>query len=121
MLINLDSASTTPLYAQLVASLRRSISTGEVGVGEKLPTAADLADSLDLNRNTVLRAYRELRDDGVVELRSGRGAIVVAGPNATRPASPQMEAALDRLAAIARESSVPLSDLIAGLTIRGVQ
>ncbi|HHT31789.1 MAG TPA: GntR family transcriptional regulator, partial [Corynebacterium sp.] len=43
MLINLDSASTTPLYAQLVASLRRSISTGEVGVGEKLPTAADLA------------------------------------------------------------------------------
>ncbi|HHU45321.1 MAG TPA: GntR family transcriptional regulator, partial [Actinomycetales bacterium] len=97
------------------------VESGELSPGDRLPSAGELATSLDLNRNTVLRAYRELRDDGVVELRRGRGAIVVAGPNATHPASPQMEAALDRLAAIARESSVPLSDLIAGLTIRGVQ
>ena len=91
MLINLDSASTTPLYAQLVASLRRSISTGEVGVGEKLPTAADLADSLDLNRNTVLRAYRELRDDGVVS--SAAPGHHRRRRQARPAASPQMEAA----------------------------
>ena len=48
MLIQLDSTSATPLYAQLVASLRRAVSTGEVPVGDKLPSAGDLAQALDL-------------------------------------------------------------------------
>ena len=121
MLIQLDSASPTPLWAQLVASLRRSIHDGEVTIGEKLPSAGDLADSLDLNKNTVLRAYRQLRDEGVVELRRGRGATVVAGADGGRVLPEAVEAALDELAAIARESSIPMSDLVAGLTIRGVR
>ena len=119
MLVHLDASSTTPLYAQLVASLRRSIHDGDIAVGEKLPSAGDLADSLDLNKNTVLRAYRQLRDDDLVELRRGRGATV------TRPAAatsdPALEAALDALASAARRTSTPLSDVIAGLTIRGVR
>lgn len=120
MLIHLDASSTTPLYAQLVASLRRSISTGDVAAGDTLPSAADLAASLDLNRNTVLRAYRELRDDGLVELRRGRGAIVISGPGTGHTNSPLIEETLDELARLARQSSTPLSTIIAGLTIRGV-
>ncbi|MDK8767173.1 winged helix-turn-helix domain-containing protein [Corynebacterium freneyi] len=123
MLIHLDSASTTPLWAQLVAALRRSIHDGEVAIGEKLPSAGDLADSLDLNKNTVLRAYRQLRDDGIVELRRGRGATVIAGAGSDAETAGQgaVETALDRLAAAAREASVPMSDLVAGLTVRGVR
>ncbi|MFD8880232.1 GntR family transcriptional regulator [Corynebacterium xerosis] len=121
MLIQLDSTSATPLYAQLVASLRRAVSTGEVPVGDKLPSAGDLAQALDLNKNTVLRAYRQLRDEGVVELRRGRGATVVAGADGGRALPESVETALDELAAIARESSIPMSDLVAGLTIRGVR
>ena len=120
MLIHLDASSTTPLYAQLVASLRRAISTGEVATGDTLPSAADLAASLDLNRNTVLRAYRELRDDGLVELRRGRGAIVISGPGTGHTNSPLIEETLDDLARLARQSSVPLSAIVAGLTIRGI-
>lgn len=120
MLIHLDSASPTPLWAQLVASLRRSIHDGDVAVGEKLPSAGDLADSLDLNKNTVLRAYRQLRDDGIVELRRGRGATVIGGAAAGAGHS-AVESALDHLAKAARESSIPMSDLIAGLTVRGVR
>ncbi|MFC3851003.1 GntR family transcriptional regulator [Corynebacterium hansenii] len=120
MLIHLDTTSSTPLYAQLVATLRRSISNGEVAVGEKLPAAGDLADSLDLNKNTVLRAYRQLRDDGLVELRRGRGATVTRAP-AAPGSDPGLESALDALASAARRTATPLSDVIAGLTIRGVR
>lgn len=121
MLIQLDSASPMPLWAQLVAALRRSIHDGEVPIGEKLPSAGDLADSLDLNKNTVLRAYRQLRDDGIVELRRGRGATVIAGAADDEAEYSVVEAALDRLASAARESSIPMSDLIAGLTVRGIR
>lgn len=120
MLIHLDSTADTPLYAQLVASLRRAIAGGEVPVGDKLPSAGDLAQSLDLNKNTVLRAYRQLRDDGVVELRRGRGATVVAGPDGGHALPDTVEVALDELATAARSSSIPMSALVAGLTIRGV-
>lgn len=120
MLIHLDATSPTPLYAQLVAALRRSIAAGEVAVGDKLPAASDLAVSLGLNRNTVLRAYRELRDGGLVELRRGRGATVARAPGAAE-AAPGLESALDELAAAARNSATPLSDIIAGLTIRGIR
>ena len=120
MLIHLDASSTTPLYAQLVASLRRSISTGDVAAGDTLPSAADLAASLDLNRNTVLSAYRELRDDGLVELRRGRGAPTTSGPGPGHTNPPLTEETLDDLARLARQSSVPLSAIVAGLTIRGI-
>src|SRR5699024_5716321 len=120
MLIHLDASATTPLYAQLVATLRRSISTGDVAAGDTLPSPADLAASLDRNRNTVLRASREPRDHGAVELRRRRGAIAISGPGTGHTNSPLIEETLDDLARLARQSSVPLSAIVAGLTIRGI-
>ncbi|MBX6748388.1 MAG: GntR family transcriptional regulator [Micromonosporaceae bacterium] len=79
MLLRLDPSAEEPLFAQLVAQLRLAIAAGQLRGGERLPAARDLAESLDVNSHTVLRAYQELRDDGLIELRRGRGAVVASG------------------------------------------
>ncbi|WP_235750566.1 GntR family transcriptional regulator [Nigerium massiliense] len=72
----MDPSSDRPLFDQVAASVRRAIAEGELREGEKLPAAHEIAGSLGMNQNTVLRAYRTLRDEGLIELRRGRGAVV---------------------------------------------
>ena len=79
MLFRIDPAATEPIYAQIAARVRSAAARGELEAGERLPAARDLAESLQINLHTVLRAYQDLRDDGVIELRRGRGAVVSAG------------------------------------------
>lgn len=78
MYLFLDPGSTTPLFEQLVAGIRAQVIDGTLAPGERLPAARDLGDSLDVNVHTVLRAYQVLRDEGFVDLRRGRGAVVAA-------------------------------------------
>lgn len=76
--VNLDRSQPLSLYEQVAAAIRRAIADGEAGPGDRLPPAKDLAAVLGVNKNTVLRALRELRDEGVVEFRRGRGVTVTA-------------------------------------------
>ncbi|MGC0363898.1 GntR family transcriptional regulator [Rhodococcus sp. 27YEA15] len=78
MLIRIDHASTTPLADQIAAGVRGSVIRGEIGPGDRLPSARALAESIDVNLHTVLRAYAALRDDGLIDLRRGRGAVLRA-------------------------------------------
>jgi GntR family transcriptional regulator len=70
----------TDLYEQVAAEIRRAIAEGEAEPGERLPPAKDLAAILEVNTNTVLRALRVLRDEGLLEFRRGRGISVAGTP-----------------------------------------
>jgi len=74
--VAIDHSSLVPLHEQVAAAIRRAIADGEVGPGERLPPARDLAAVLGVNANTVFRALRTLREEGLVEFRRGRGVSV---------------------------------------------
>jgi GntR family transcriptional regulator len=76
--VKIDREDRLDLYEQVAAEIRRAIAEGEAKAGERLPPARDLAAVLGVNTNTVLRALRNLRDEGLLEFRRGRG-ITVAG------------------------------------------
>lgn len=107
MLIQIDTASTEPLYAQIARAVRQAVARGELEPGDRLPAARDLALSLEVNMHTVLKAYGELRDAGEIELRRGRGATVVA----TRSVAPEVTRAVQHLLETARRSGVTLEEL----------
>jgi GntR family transcriptional regulator len=78
--VKVNRADPTDLYEQVAAEIRRAIADGEAKPGERLPPAKDLATELDVNTNTVLRALRLLRDEGLLEFRRGRGISVAGTP-----------------------------------------
>ena len=78
--VKVDKQSSTDLYEQVASEIRRAIADGEAAPGDRLPPAKDLAAVLGVNTNTVLRALRELRDEGLLEFRRGRGVTVAGTP-----------------------------------------
>jgi GntR family transcriptional regulator len=65
-----------PLYLQVAAELRREIAEGKAKPGQRLPPARDMAVVMGINQNTMFRALRHLRDEGLVEFQRGRGVTV---------------------------------------------
>jgi GntR family transcriptional regulator len=73
-----DGDGAFPVYLQVAAELRREIAEGVVKPGSRLPPARDMAAVRGVNHNTMFRALRQLRDEGLLEFQRGRG-ITVAG------------------------------------------
>jgi GntR family transcriptional regulator len=109
VLIGIDPASPVPLGDQVAAAVRRNIASGAVGPGDRLPAARDLAASLEVNVHTVLRGYQLLRDEGLIELRRGRGVVVSATATADGAA---LAEATGRLVAAARRLGLAEGDVL---------
>jgi GntR family transcriptional regulator len=69
-----------PLHEQVAAEIRRDIAEGQARPGDRLPPARDMAAVLGVHPNTVLRALRVLRDEGILDFRRGRGVTVAGTP-----------------------------------------
>jgi GntR family transcriptional regulator len=79
--VKVDRADGMPLHDRVAAEIRRDIANGDVLPGQRLPPAHDMAAVLGVHSNTVLRALRILRDEGVLEFRRGRGVTVSGEPD----------------------------------------
>src|SRR6266508_3710478 len=78
--VKVDRGEALELHEQVAAEVRRAIAEGEARPGQRLPPARDLAAVLGVNTNTVLRALRLLRDEGLLDFRRGRGVTVAGTP-----------------------------------------
>ena len=76
MLFGVDPDSAVGLADQIASQVRGALISGRLQPGDKLPPARELASGLGVNMHTVLRAYSALRDEGLIDLRRGRGAQV---------------------------------------------
>ena len=76
MIFRVNPASGIPLYLQLMEQVKYAVETGALREGDQLPTIRKLAADLVMNPNTVVRAYRELEYEGIIELRHGSGAFI---------------------------------------------
>ena len=72
----IDRGSGVPAYVQIVEQTERALRMGTLQDGDKLPTAREVVAATAINPNTVLRAYRDMEQAGLVELRRGLGTFV---------------------------------------------
>ena len=73
---HLDMHSGVPVYRQIVDQVRGAVAVGNLTAGDQLPTVRQLAVDLEINPNTVVRAYRELEIRGVLETQQGTGTFI---------------------------------------------
>ncbi|MFT2708407.1 GntR family transcriptional regulator [Clavibacter zhangzhiyongii] len=109
MLITVDPAARASLAEQVATRIRHAIARGDLASGERLPSARDLAASVDVNMHTVLRAYAALQEDGLIELRRGRGATVIRSGHASFD---RLRTLVEELRDQAETLGVPLDDLL---------
>lgn len=100
MLFRIDPTAEEPLFQQLAGQVRAAVIRGDLSPGDRLPAARELAGSLEINLHTVLHAYQDLRDESLIELRRGRGAVVA--DRSAQDFAPLREA-LDALVAAAAD------------------
>jgi len=75
--IRLSGSAGSPLFIQIADHLRQMVATGRLQSGERLPTVRELAQTLAISPGTVVKAYRQLEQDGVIRSRRGGGTAVV--------------------------------------------
>jgi DNA-binding transcriptional regulator YhcF (GntR family) len=78
MILKINTGSEVPVYRQIVDALRPMLVDGELAAGDLLPPVRQLAADLGVHFNTVAEAYRILADEGWLDLRRRRGALVLA-------------------------------------------
>jgi GntR family transcriptional regulator len=80
MVFRLDPRSGVPTYLQLVHQVEHALRLGYLIQGDQLPRVKDVVGSLSINPNTVLKAYRDLEQKGLIAARPGQGTFILASP-----------------------------------------
>ncbi|MEN6521761.1 MAG: GntR family transcriptional regulator [Armatimonadota bacterium] len=80
MLFRIDSKSSVPVYAQIIEQVKRAIASGILAKGDVLPSRREMALELEINPMTVLKAYKELETEGLVDIKQGSGCFVSSTP-----------------------------------------
>ncbi|MFE0525194.1 GntR family transcriptional regulator [Streptomyces sp. NPDC058954] len=111
----IDRRSGVATYVQIVQQTKQALRLGLLEPGDRLPTAREVVEATAINPNTVLKAYRELEREGLVEARRGLGTFVRRSLG-TAPAESPLHGELDAWAARASEAGLDREDVAALFT-----
>jgi GntR family transcriptional regulator len=116
----LDARSGVPVYRQLIDQIQGGIASGNLASGEQLPTVRQVAVNLEINPNTVLRAYRELEIRGVLDTQQGTGTFIAERklPQDDAEHARQLEQLLNEFMARAGAGGFTVQELIESLRER---
>jgi len=78
--LRIDPAAPEPLFSQVQRQVKEAVAAGRLAPGARLPSVRELAQSLAINPNTVVRAYEALERDGVIVRRHGAGCFISTRP-----------------------------------------
>jgi GntR family transcriptional regulator len=102
-----DSRSVAPPYLQIVQQVRQALRMGLLEAGDKLPAVREVVAATAVNPNTVLKAYRDLEREGLIEARPGHGTFVLKRPPGPPPGTvSRLGRSLDRWVRQAREAGL---------------
>jgi GntR family transcriptional regulator len=101
MLFKINPIAGQPIYLQITQQIRHAIDTGVLQHGELLPSIRTLAEELIVSHNTVAKAYSELEQSGLLELRHGSGAYVAA-KRSTKSRTEKVRAAQQRIRSVVK-------------------
>lgn len=120
LILEIDTHSPVPIYEQIVDGVQRLVRQGEVLPGSLLASVRQLASDLEINPNTVARAYRRLERNGILETAGRRGTRVAAGaPDRARESlDGRLDELADRMITEAAHLGVGPDDLLTSLAKR---
>src|SRR5690242_9249065 len=115
----LDSSTGVPFYRQIIDQVLLAVADGRLKPGTQLPTVRQLAVDLQVNLNTIAKAYREMEIRGIVQTQQGTGTFVAARTGAkTREKRKALQDLLDRFLANAEAHGIPMEELVDALAER---
>jgi len=93
----LEFHSGIPVYKQIIHHVQAAVAAGRLTAGDQLPTIKQVVADVAINPNTVLKAYRDLEREGLVQGRAGVGTFVLRRPDGPPPTlQAQLRRSLDR-------------------------
>lgn len=120
MALSIDPKSGVPFYRQIIEQVKFAIASGDLKPGDRLPTVRQLAVDLSINPNTVIRAYRELEIENLLDTQQGSGTFVSENRPKIDPLERQrmLDQILTELLARASGYGLTLDEVLEGLRQR---
>jgi GntR family transcriptional regulator len=119
--IEIDTQSQVPIYAQIMDRIRALVREESLRPGSALPSVRQLAADLEINPNTVAKAYSLLEREGLVRTARRRGTLIAPSARnaALETVGSRLEEAIDRVLEAADSLGVDLAELVKALERRG--